>query len=193
VHQHNLISRNGIAALAASALLFAACSNAGTGATTTPTQAPPSTAATAGPTAGPTAGATAGASQGAGAYEVDLGNSAKYGKFLTGEDGKTLYLFTPDTTSASNCNGDCAATWPPFILEAGETVKGGEGVTGTFATIARQDGSMQVTYAGHPLYYYGADTAAGDTNGEGLFNKWYLVDASGSAVMGARASGGGKY
>jgi predicted lipoprotein with Yx(FWY)xxD motif len=193
VHQHNLTSRNRIAGLAASALLFAACSNAGTGATTTPTtgatQAPPSTAATAGPTAGPTAGA----SQGAEAYEVELGNSAKYGKFLTGEGGKTLYLFTPDTTSASNCNGDCAATWPPFTLEGEETVKGGAGVTGTFATIARQDGSMQVTYAGHPLYYYGADTAAGDTNGEGLFNKWYLIDASGSAVMGAKASGGGKY
>jgi len=189
VHQHNLTSRNRIAALAASALLFAACSNAGTGATATPataaTQPPASTAATTPPSAA--------ASQGAEAYEVELGDSSALGKFLTGEDGKTLYLFTPDTTSASNCNGDCAATWPPFTLDEGETVKGGAGVTGTFGTITRQDGTKQVTYAGHPLYYYGPDTAAGDTNGQGKFDKWYVVGADGNAIMAKAQASGGKY
>ena len=184
-----LIRRNRLAApavLAASALLFAACSNAGTGATTGPT-----TAATQPPPAA-TAGATAEASAAAEAYEVELADNDTLGKFLTGEDGKTLYLFTPDTTTASNCTGDCAATWPPFTLDSGETVKGGDGVTGTFATIARQDGSMQVTYAGHPLYYYGGDTSAGDVNGQGLFNKWYVVGADGNAIMGSASSSGSK-
>lgn len=184
-----LIRRNRLAtpaALVASALLFAACSNAGTGATTAPT-----TAATQPPPAA-TAGATAEASAEAEAYEVELADNDKLGKFLTGEDGKTLYLFTPDTTTASNCTGDCAATWPPFTLESGETVKGGDGVTGTFATIARQDGSTQVTYAGHPLYYYSGDTAAGDVNGQGLFNKWYVVGADGNAIMSSASSSGGK-
>ena len=179
----NVIRRSRIAGLAATTLLVAACSSAGSGPTAAPT-----TAATQPPPAA-TAEATAEASQTAEAYEVDLANDAKLGKFLTGEDGKTLYMFTPDTATTSNCTGDCAATWPPFTLEGEETVKGGEGVTGTFGTIARQDGSKQVTYAGHPLYYYGADTAAGDTNGQGLFSKWYVVGADGNAIMTAASKG----
>ena len=172
--------------LAGAALLLAACSNAGS-ATTAPTTAATPPAATAEATEG------AGASQGAAAHEVDLADAGALGQHLVGEDGKSLYLFTPDTTGASNCNGDCATTWPPFTLEGGETVKGGDGITGTFATITRQDGSTQVTYAGHPLYYYSGDQAAGDTTGQGLFNTWYLVKADGSAVSAAPGSSGGRY
>jgi predicted lipoprotein with Yx(FWY)xxD motif len=179
------LSRLG-ALLAGAALLLAACSNAG-GATTAPTTGATQPAATAGATEG------AGASGGAEAHEVELGDSDTLGQHLVGEDGKSLYLFTPDTTSASNCNGDCATSWPPFTLEDGETVKGGDGVTGTFATITREDGSVQVTYAGHPLYYFSGDQAAGDTNGQGLNDKWYLVKADGSAVSAAPASSGGRY
>lgn len=189
MHQRNLSSRNRIAALAASALLFAACSNAGTGATATPataaTQPPATTAATTPPSAG--------ASQGAEAYEIELGDSNALGKFLTGEDGKTLYMFTPDTATTSACNTGCVDSWPPFTLDAGETVKGGEGVTGKFGTITRQDGAKQVTYNSHPLYYFSGDQAAGDTNGQGLNSKWYVVDASGNAVKGAQSTGSGKY
>lgn len=177
-------SHRTLGAIGALAFLIAACGSSG-GATTAPT-----TAAATPPPATQPAATQAEATQAAEAYEVELADNAKVGKYLVGEDGKTLYLFTPDTTSASNCNGDCAATWPPFTLEDGETVKGGDGVTGTFATITRQDGSKQVTYAGHPLYYYGADTAAGDTMGQGLFQKWYIVGADGNAVMGATSSGG---
>ena len=187
MHPLNIvIRRNRIGVLAATAILVAACSNAGS-ATTAPATAP---ATQTPPTTAP---ATEEPSEEAEAYEVELANSSMYGKFLTGEDGKSLYLFTPDTTSASSCNGDCAATWPPFVLEDGETVKGGEGVTGTFGTITRTDGSKQVAYAGHPLYYYAADTAAGDTKGQGLFDKWYLVKADGSPVSAAPAASGGKY
>jgi predicted lipoprotein with Yx(FWY)xxD motif len=185
----NLIRRNRVAwpaAIAASALLFAACGGAGTGSTSAPATQAPSTQAPA------SAGASAEPSEAAEAYEVELADSDKYGKFLTGEDGKTLYLFTPDTATASNCNAGCIESWPAFTVESDETVKGGDGVTGTFGTIKRQDGTMQVTYAGHPLYYYGADKAAGDTNGEGLFDKWYLVGADGNAIMGGANSSGGK-
>jgi len=110
----------GAAAFAASALLFAACSNAGTGSTGAPSTA----AATQAPAS---AGATAEASGEAEAYEVELGDSDKYGKFLTGEDGKTLYLFMPDTATTSACNTGCVDSWPPFTIEADETVKGGDG------------------------------------------------------------------
>jgi predicted lipoprotein with Yx(FWY)xxD motif len=171
--------------LAGAALLFAACGNAGASPTAAPTTAATQPAAT-------TAATQAEASQGAQAYEVDVADSTKYGKYLVGEDGKTLYMFTPDTATKSNCNGDCAASWPPFTLEGSETVKGGAGVTGTFGSITRDDGSKQVTYAGHALYYYSGDTAAGDTNGQGLFEKWYLLGADGAAIM-AAASASGRY
>jgi len=159
-----------LAALAASALLLAACSNAGSGATTAPTTAaqPPATSAA-------TAEATAGASQAAEGYEVELGDSDKYGHFLTGEDGKTLYLFTPDTTSASSCIDKCATNWPPFTVDDKSQLKADSGVTGTLDVISRDDGSKQVTYNGLPLYYYAADTAAGDTKGEGVADKWHVA------------------
>jgi len=186
VHDLNLIRHSRVGMLAATAILVAACG--GGGATTAPTtaaatQAPPSTAPASEPAA----------SQSAEAYEVDLADSDKYGKFLTGEDGKTLYLFTPDTTTASNCNAGCIESWPAFTIESDETVKGGDGVTGTFGMITRADGTTQVTYGGHPLYYYAADKAAGDTNGEGLFDKWYLVGADGNAIMGASTGSKGTY
>jgi len=185
VHELNLIRRSRLAApaaFAATALLFAACSSAGTGGTAAPT-----TAATLPPAA--TAAASAEATQAAQAYEVDLADNAKLGKLLTGEDGKTLYLFLPDTATTSNCNAGCIDSWPAFTLDGGETVKGGAGVTGAFTTITRQDGSKQVTYAGHPLYYYSGDSAAGDVNGQGLFNKWYVVGADGSAIMKSASKG----
>ena len=183
-----LIRRNRIAplaALAASALIFAACSNAGSGATTAPTtpaatQPPASVAAT--------PQATAAASQAAEAYEVELGDSDKLGKFLTGEDGKTLYMFLPDTATTSACNTGCVDSWPPFTLEDGETVKGGDGVSGTFSMVTRQDGGTQVAYNGHPLYYFAGDQAAGDTNGQGLNSKWYVLGADGNAIMKAASS-----
>ena len=182
MHDLNLIRHSRVGMLAATAILVAACG--GGGATTAPTtaaatQAPPSTAPASEPAA----------SQSAEAYEVDLADSDKYGKFLTGEDGKTLYLFTPDTATASKCNSGCIESWPAFTIESDETVKGGDGVMGTFGTITRQDGTMQVTYGGHPLYYYGADKAAGDVNGQGLFDKWYLVGADGNAIKGTASKG----
>jgi predicted lipoprotein with Yx(FWY)xxD motif len=175
-----------LSGLGAIALLIAACSGSGA---TTPK---PSTAAATQPPATTAATASAAPSEDAEVYEVELGDTDTLGQFLVGEDGKTLYLFTPDSADKSVCNGDCAASWPPYVLEDGETVKAGEGVTGTFTTITRDDGSKQVAYAGHPLYYFAGDSAAGETNGQGLNSKWYVVGADGNAVMGG-TSGKGTY
>jgi predicted lipoprotein with Yx(FWY)xxD motif len=185
VRERSLTNRKRLGTLAAAALLFAACGGGNSGGTPTATpaavtQAPPSSAA------------SPEASEGAEAYEVELGDNDKLGKFLVGEDGKTLYLFTPDTTSKSNSNAGCIDSWPAFTVEDGETVKGGDGVTGTFGTITRDDGSTQVTYGGHPLYYFAGDQAAGDVNGQGLNSKWYVVGADGNAIMASAASDGGK-
>jgi predicted lipoprotein with Yx(FWY)xxD motif len=156
------------------ALIVSACS---TGATASPSAAPPSAVASASPStaaASPSAAASASAATGQ-TYEVTAATDAKIGKYLAGEDGKTLYTFKKDTAGTSNCNSGCIESWPAFTLDAGEQVKGAAGVTGTFTTIARSDGSMQVTYNGAPLYYYGADTKAGDVNGQGLFNLWFAA------------------
>jgi len=108
---------------------------------------------------------------------------------LTNGKGFTLYSFAPDTPAKSNCNGTCAQNWPP--------VKGpatASGVTGTFATIKRSDGSAQATFDGHPLYTFAGDTAPGQAKGNGLNaagGLWHEVTTSGSAPAGGPASGSG--
>lgn len=102
------------------------------------------------------------------------------GSILADADGKTLYLFEADTDGASTCYGDCAATWPALVDEA---PTGGDGVDASLlGTTARDDGSMQVTYADHPLYYYAADAAPGDTTGQGVGDVWFVVNPDGSPV-----------
>ena len=82
---------------------------------------------------------------------------------LTSASGFTLYSFAPDTSTTSNCNGTCAQNWPPVTGPATAS-----GVTGTFGTIKRADGSVQATFDGHPLYTFVGDTAPGQAKGNGL-------------------------
>ena len=167
----------GAGLVTAVALLAAACTGAGTGRVAGTTAAPPS--AEASPVASVAAPASAapseGTAAGGGVYEVTTGTSAATGAFLAGEDGKTLYVYTKDSPGKSVCNGSCAAAWPPFVLGPGETVKAGPGVTGTLATIKRDDGSMQVTYKDAPLYYFASDQKAGDVTGQGVGGVWYVA------------------
>lgn len=166
-------------AMVALAAVVAACSNAGT--TAGPTTAAPVTAApvTAGPaTAAP---ATVAPTTAAAALTIEVKQDATLGAFVTGKDGMTLYLFTADSGGASACSGDCAAAWPPLTVASASDVAAGIGVTGTLGTITRADGKLQVTLGGLPLYYYSGDKAAGDTTGQGLFDKWYLVTPAGTA------------
>ena len=76
-----------------------------------------------------------------------------YGKVLFDNTGQALYLFTADTAKRSNCSGDCAEAWPPFYARGRLTA--GSGVRKSLlGSIRRADGTRQVTYAGHPLYFY---------------------------------------
>ncbi len=181
-----------VAALAAAgAVVVAACSSSGaapTGAVGAATAVPAATQAAA--VQGGDAYGAGGGSYGGGAaateapsasaagesvYVVNVATDAKVGKFLTGEDGKTLYTFKKDSPGTSTCTGQCATNWPPFTLDTGETVQAGSGVTGTLATISRPDGTTQVTYGGMPLYYFAADAKAGDVAGQGIGNVWYVA------------------
>ncbi len=167
-----------VAALSGLALIAAACSSSGGSATAAPSAAASSAPSAAAP---------------AGDVTLNLANGAP-GAFVTGKDGLTLYVFTPDSAGKSTCVDACAKTWPPLVVAAGSTPKAGTGVTGALTTFARADGSMQVAINGMPLYYYAADTKAGDTTGQGAGGKWFVASPTGAAPSAApSASSGGKY
>ena len=163
-----------LAALAALVLFTAACGDddddddtAGTTSTTdastTTTEADTTTSSTGG--------------DGASAGTVAVAETS-LGEVLVDGEGMTLYLFTNDSGGASSCSGGCAETWPPLTVD-GEPA-GGEGVDAAkLGTIDRDDGSTQVTYNGHPLYLYQADSAPGDVNGQGVGGVWYAVTPDG--------------
>lgn len=96
---------------------------------------------------------------------VTVGRST-LGSVLTDGQGRTLYLFEKDTSTTSNCYGPCASAWPP-VITSGPAVVGGGAKQAELATTARKDGTMQLTYAGHPLYRFVGDSKPGDTNGQG--------------------------
>jgi predicted lipoprotein with Yx(FWY)xxD motif len=179
------------------ALAVAACgssskttTSAGTGSGSSPA---PATTAPSNPS--PTSGSSA--------AEVSLTTkNGSSGTYLTDSAGRTLYLFGPDTKTTSNCSGACATNWPPLTTPG--KVTAGAGVNASaIATITRSGGLRQVTYNGHPLYYFIADKAAGDTNGQGVNafgGLWYLLTPSGKAdtssstgSSSSSGSGGGGY
>ena len=156
-------------AVAAAAAVLAACSSSGTSSTSggsTSTSSP--------------AAATAGSLK-----TTTIGGAT----VLTSAKGFTLYSFAPDTATKSNCNGTCAQNWPPVKGPASAA-----GVTGTFGTIKRSDGSVQATFDGHPLYTFVGDTAPGQAKGNGLNvagGLWHEITTSGTAPAGSSSSGSG--
>jgi predicted lipoprotein with Yx(FWY)xxD motif len=97
---------------------------------------------------------------------------------LANAGGLTLYWFAPDTPAKSNCNGSCAAYWPPVT----GTPSAGPGVTGRLGTIKRPDGSTQATHNRHPLYTYVGDSAPGQAHGNILNlngGLWHEITISG--------------
>ncbi len=114
---------------------------------------------------------------------VDLRGS-KLGQTLVDGQGRTLYLFEADKAEKSNCSGACASAWPPYLSNG--TPHAGTGVTGALlGTSVRGDGAAQVTYDGHPLYYYVGDSRPGDAAGQGLDQfgaKWYVLAPSGNKI-----------
>ena len=105
--------------------------------------------------------------------------SSDLGDILADGEGRILYLFNPDAQGDPTCYNDCAEAWPALV----EEVAAGDGVDASLVGSAtRTDGGVQVTYNGWPLYYFSGDVAPGDTNGQGLNDVWWVVDATGNAV-----------
>ncbi len=112
---------------------------------------------------------------------------------LTNAKGQTLYWFVPDTSTTSKCNSkSCVAFWPPVK----GPVQAGSGVSGTFGTITRSDGSTQATWNGHPLYTYKGDTSPGQATGNNVNidgGVWHEVTLSSSSSSSGGGGGGGGY
>jgi len=149
----------GVGGLILVALLAAACSSAATAAPAA-TQAPAASTP-------PAASAPAASAPAAGGVVVNMATTS-LGPVLVGPNGLTLYTHSGDSATASTCTGGCATAWPPLAVPAGSSATGGTGVTGAFATLTRDDGTLQVTYNGLPLYGWKNDAKAGDTTGQGV-------------------------
>jgi len=96
---------------------------------------------------------------------------------LSTPKGLTLYYFTPDTASKAACTSGCAKVWPPLTSTGSSTTLGDASLPGTLTVVTDANGN-QLEYNGHLLYTYSGDTAIGQTNGEGLFGKWFVCTPS---------------
>jgi predicted lipoprotein with Yx(FWY)xxD motif len=174
--------RLGILLILALGAVLAACSGGGATASPAaseapPTVAPPSEAPASVP---PASEAPPSEAPPAGGETVAVADST-LGQILVDGEGRTLYLFTNDTAGESVCYDDCATNWPPLLADGEITVGAGLDAS-LFTTVARTDGTMQVKIGDWPLYYFAADQAAGDTNGQGVGDVWYVVSPTGEQV-----------
>jgi predicted lipoprotein with Yx(FWY)xxD motif len=116
-----------------------------------------------------------------GAAVLTVATAPGIGPVLVNSDGFTVYDFHKDKGTTSSCYGSCAGTWPPVTTEGAPQV--GEGASSSqLGTTKRKDGSVQVTYAGHPLYTYAADKKPGEANGQDIDSfgaEWYALQGSG--------------
>ena len=161
--------------LAAVAILAAACGGTAPTAsathTSTTTAAPPPSSQTA---TAPTTSTT-------GPAMTLTTQTGGYGVWLTDQTGRTLYILTLEKGTTPSCYGVCAAAWPP-LLSTGPVAVSGAAVTGDVGTTTRTDGTTQVTYAGHPLYYFAQETSPDQVKGLGAQGVWFLVAPTGTVI-----------
>ncbi|MFJ9029653.1 hypothetical protein ACIRQP_14190 [Streptomyces sp. NPDC102274] len=142
------------------------------------------------------ASATASPSPSATAVGKVSARSTSLGKILVDGEGRTLYLFVADHRHKSTCTGDCVKIWPPLIV-AGKPEAGTGGVKeNLLSTTNRDNGAIQATYNGHPLYRFTGDHKPGDTNGQGdvsFHDTWYVVGTSGKKNTTPQQNTGGGY
>jgi len=167
----------GVGGALGAAALVAACSSGGTS----------STGATASGTPAGASSSSGGSTSGGTVIETA---SSSAGTVLTNGSGRAVYLWAKDTGNTSNCNGACAGAWPPVTTTGSATASGGAKAS-DLGTISRSDGSKQVTYDGHPLYYFSGDSGPGTASGQGSDGfgaKWWLVAPTGSDVTASVSS-----
>jgi predicted lipoprotein with Yx(FWY)xxD motif len=163
------------------ALLTAACSSAGSSSTPAASSSTPASASA------PSSAPASGGASASGATVITTASSSG-NTFLTSGSGRAIYLWAKDTGGMSACTGACASAWPPVT---GTVSAAGQAKASDLGTITRSDGTKQVTYDGHPLYYFVGDSGSGTATGQGSDNfgaKWWLVSPAGSDITGSVSS-----
>jgi predicted lipoprotein with Yx(FWY)xxD motif len=115
------------------------------------------------------------------AATVSVGSVPELGRVLVSAEGFTLYDFHKDKGSTSSCYGPCANAWPPLMTDGAPQPSNGASAS-KLGTTRRNDGTVQVTYAGHPLYTYSLDTKPGDAKGndvDAFGAEWYALTPQG--------------
>ena len=159
-------------------LVLSACGGQATHAAPLPSQAASSAPAPVTAAASPSAQPSQ-----SGPLTLQLADS-RYGKIVVDGSGRALYLFDADRSPVSTCYGACATAWPPLI-ETHPPTAGPDLAQALTSMTARTDGSQQVTYNGHPLYYYVGDRGPGEVNCQAVVEYgggWYVVDRQGSKI-----------
>jgi predicted lipoprotein with Yx(FWY)xxD motif len=130
-----------------------------------------------------TAAGLALAGRSGGGAQVKLAKT-RLGTILVDSKGITLYDFVKDKGTTSVCYGACAALWPPLITH-GKPVAGHGVRASLLGTTKRKDGKLEVTYGGHPLYYFVSDRKPGQTTGQGVNQfggPWWVLSAAGKEI-----------
>ena len=156
------------------ALLVAACSTGSSG------------TAAAGSSSPAGASSSSAAAGGSGSTVITTVSSSA-GTFLANGSGHAVYLWSKDGNGMSACTGACTGAWPP-VTTTGQVTASGGAKSSDLGTITRSDGTKQVTYDGHPLYFFSGDSGPGMASGQGndgFGAKWWLVSPSGSDVTSA--------
>ena len=169
----------GVGGALGATLLVAACSSASSSSSSAPASAAPA-ATSAAPAASSAAPAAAGSGSASGGTVITTASSSA-GTVLTNGSGRAVYLWVKDTGDKANCTGACAGAWPP-VTTTGAPTASGSAKASDLGTIT-SGGVKQVTYDGHPLYYFSGDTGPGTAAGQGSDGfgaKWWLVTPTGS-------------
>lgn len=172
--------------LAATMLLAAGVAVAGCGSSSSKTEANgyPSTASTAKSAAAAATGTSTSVSSATGGTVVTTMHTGLGTILAAGPKRLTVYLFAADTGSTSTCSEACAQVWPPVSTSGSPRAEGGASAA-DLGTTTRSDGTKQVTYKGHPLYYYVSDQQSGETTGQGVNSfgaPWYVLSAAGGEI-----------
>jgi len=119
--------------------------------------------------------------------ELTAATNQNLGTIVTDQSGFTLYRFEKDTTDppASNCDGQCAETWPPALVGPSGLagVKLDDVSSSAIGVVTRADGTKQLTVAGHPVYRYAGDKAPGQTNGQDVGSTWFAITPTGDKAL----------